>query len=53
MGAWLVLYADHRIHVVGRAEAEAAARALRRSRSGEIVTDVLAVVTIIDDEGAA
>jgi len=48
MGAWLVVYAD-RVQVVGRADAEAAARALRRSRSGEINTGVLAIVTIIDD----
>jgi hypothetical protein len=49
-GAWLVLFADHRVQVVGRAEADAAARALRRSRSGEVVTHVVAVACILDDE---
>jgi hypothetical protein len=53
MGAWMVLYTDGTVRVVGRSEAEAAARELRRSRSGEVITNVAAVATIVEDEEAA
>ncbi len=53
MGAWIVLYSDDTIRVVGRSEAEAAARELRRSRAGGAVTDVVAIATAVNDEDEA
>jgi hypothetical protein len=51
MGAWIVLYDDDTVRVVGRSEAEAAARELRRSRGPHaVITDVVAIATIVDDE---
>ncbi len=51
MGAWIVLYDDDSVRVVGRTAAERAARELRRSRTGEVITNIVAIATIVDDDG--